>query len=945
MKRIKRIALVGLMLTALLFALACSSGGSTGVVVISAQGELQLLVGYPQYGTKLFTIDTGGLSGTIVWRTSNPSVASINQNGLVTAVRSGTAQISANLLDDEDEIIAESNTVSISVAEHSITIAQGDLTLYTNSTLPTAYQGKGNIASLSGTVSPGWGWMTDGIEWTSSLTSVATVNISTGLVEAVAPGTTVITAKSAFGNRPEKTITIKVEAFSNANGNAMLVRNLRIPGAGASPETPKLFEVNNPTTLPAFLTNNGGGDRYTGISGAANPGRQPGTPSGEGIGRATISYLMEPLPSSQPFTWTVVLDLEGAELGYTSGQRNGVAVGVFVDPFNPMDPMYQPGGDPGQIPELTKDELPFIGVMRNGTASTWQFTDNDDGSFRDSVLFGVNGIGLGDPAARAEIAVSWNGNAYSIRITNLVNNQSAVISGLGQGSSIGRVLNDKLFTGTAFHPGIMVIGQSDAVVNKATIISATLEKSMPVKWVETVTIAQQVTQQSPTLFTLDASEGTPSTMTLTAGFTPADAYQAAITWTSSHPAIASVDPVTGVITAVSGGSPDQIVEITAKAAGISSAPYELFVIPTVVVADTVTITKMDGAVVPGTITLDHVTKPRAQFEAEVSVASGIITYPDIIWESSDETVLRVDRNTGLATAMKAGGTSTITAKALYGTAASTPLSITVTPYVVPTTIPMRIVNSATAPGPLTTESQTAFITLLQDNTDTNKFFLAGNPDGTNPAAIVIKNGENGSTNPTNAAAFSGVTWLLTEAPIPGKFRFTATVNYNRNDGGGNNKGMGLVVLVEPPTVFPVSVAGTVDGGGMRFIGTHMMEGGGFRTSVIGANTMWDRASLGGSNNWFPAANPAVAPMGNYVITHTITWDGSNYTFGVNRPEFTIDTTTYTAISYTSTALDPLTSGHLDTFNQGKFRYPALYLIGSSAGADLVLTDITLELLD
>ena len=126
------------------------------------------------------TVLTGRL---VTWSSSATGVATVNSSGAVTTVAPGTANITA-VIDGKQSAAMVTvakvpvSTVTVSLASPSLTPGQ--------TTQAAAVTKDSTTAALTGRA----------IAWTSSNTAVATVNASTGLVTAVAVGTTNIIATS-----------------------------------------------------------------------------------------------------------------------------------------------------------------------------------------------------------------------------------------------------------------------------------------------------------------------------------------------------------------------------------------------------------------------------------------------------------------------------------------------------------------------------------------------------------------------------------------------------------------------------------------------------------------------------------------------------------------------------------------------------------------------------
>ena len=129
----------------------------------------------------------------ITWNSSNTGVATVDQSGNVTAKANGTTTITATTQNGK----SASCTVTVTTAITSLTVSPTSKTLKT-----------GETVQLTATKNPSTA--TEGITWTSSNSSVATVN-QNGLVTAKGSGTATITVKSSTGGK-SATCTITVEA-------------------------------------------------------------------------------------------------------------------------------------------------------------------------------------------------------------------------------------------------------------------------------------------------------------------------------------------------------------------------------------------------------------------------------------------------------------------------------------------------------------------------------------------------------------------------------------------------------------------------------------------------------------------------------------------------------------------------------------------------------------
>ncbi|HWC16616.1 MAG TPA: Ig-like domain-containing protein [Terriglobales bacterium] len=146
-----------------------------------------LLTGFKQQFTAsaIYVDGTRGVLKSPVWTTSNAAVAFINDSGVATAVAPGSATISAT-----EDGVSGSTTVTVTTSPlTSIEISPGNPSI----TLAQASQQFSATGLFSdGTVTD----ITNGVSWSSSDVSIATIN-KTGLASVVGKaGTTTIQATS-----------------------------------------------------------------------------------------------------------------------------------------------------------------------------------------------------------------------------------------------------------------------------------------------------------------------------------------------------------------------------------------------------------------------------------------------------------------------------------------------------------------------------------------------------------------------------------------------------------------------------------------------------------------------------------------------------------------------------------------------------------------------------
>lgn len=184
----------------------------------------------------------------VTWKTSNESVATVDINGLVSAVGKGTAQITATSREGNKAAVCN---IEVRQYVNSITMDRASASLNIGGTL-----------QLNATVNPA-----DANEksllWSSSNASVASVS-QNGLVNGLATGTTVITATSKDGTavKGSCTITVKQPVSAISLNNSAMNLNLGSSGTLTVTVSPsnasnKNFSVRSSDTSIATVTKSG----------------------------------------------------------------------------------------------------------------------------------------------------------------------------------------------------------------------------------------------------------------------------------------------------------------------------------------------------------------------------------------------------------------------------------------------------------------------------------------------------------------------------------------------------------------------------------------------------------------------------------------------------------------------------------------------------------------
>lgn len=141
---------------------------------------------------------------TVTWSSSDASVATVDENGLVTAVGQGTATITATSNLDN----TKSGTCSVTVNTPAAPIEVESISIKSSTTLAI-----GGTETLSVTYTPSDANTGKAITWSSDKESVAKVD-ENGKVTGVAVGTAIITATSEKGKTATCVVTVQAVAVT-----------------------------------------------------------------------------------------------------------------------------------------------------------------------------------------------------------------------------------------------------------------------------------------------------------------------------------------------------------------------------------------------------------------------------------------------------------------------------------------------------------------------------------------------------------------------------------------------------------------------------------------------------------------------------------------------------------------------------------------------------------
>ena len=163
---------------------------------------LDMLPGQTNNTLKATIIPGDTNNKTITWTSSNEGVATVDNNGLITAITAGTTTITASI----DGKTANC-TVKVLVPISSFTVNQSEVTLIKNDTTK-------NSTELKVVIGPENAEEDKTVIWSSSDEAVAIVEENTGKVKAVGVGETVITGTLKNGMKVTTKVYVNVKTES-----------------------------------------------------------------------------------------------------------------------------------------------------------------------------------------------------------------------------------------------------------------------------------------------------------------------------------------------------------------------------------------------------------------------------------------------------------------------------------------------------------------------------------------------------------------------------------------------------------------------------------------------------------------------------------------------------------------------------------------------------------
>ena len=449
----------------------------------------------------------------IEWSSTNASVATVDADGVVTAVGPGNAKIIAKTVDGGYTVTCSVNVIalveSISIDQDELQIWNGESTVLAASVLPTNATNKD-------------------VNWSSSNKSVATVD-NTGKITALSGGTTTITATAADGTGVAASCNVTVlqhvtslslssKSLSMCTGESHTITTTVIPSNAAN----KNFTVASSDKTVATATKVDNSILIKSV----------------GPGNATITAESE----DGGFTASCSVDVKQILVGV---EMNTTSEVLYVDDTKQLSATFTPS---------------------NATNKTlvWSSSNTDVATVDESGL--VTAV---SPGSATILATAQDGSGLvascEVTVKQYVSSISLSKNSLTAYTGISETLSVNFLPSNATNKNFSVVSSDESIATVAksgqnitlqplgignTTITVTSEDGEYTAECDVV-VRQCVESISLNMTSKVIYAG--ETINLVAVVNPSDAYNKSIKWSSSNESVASVDDK-GVVFAHKGGT-------------------------------------------------------------------------------------------------------------------------------------------------------------------------------------------------------------------------------------------------------------------------------------------------------------------------------------------------------------------------------------------------------
>ena len=559
------------------------------------------------------TVSPGDATNKAVnWTSTDATVASVDGNGKVTAVKPGKASVIVSTADG-----GKTATCSVTVEAKTIPVTGVKLDK------DTAELVEGEDITLTATISPEDATEKT-VEWSTSKAEVATVE--NGKVTAVAPGTATVTVKTKDGG---KTATCEV----TVTAKPIPVEDVKID---IEAEILELTEGDE-TAITVTVTPEDASDKsveWSSSDEAVATVDAEGKVTAVAPGTATITVTTKDGGKTAAFEVSVVaktipvenVALDKPELELTEGDE--AVLTATVTPEDASDKSVEWTTSDAKVATVKDGKVTAVAP---GTATVTVKTK--------------------DGGKTATCKVKVNGKVYPVEKVSLTETKKTVVEGNSVTLSVtftpGNATNKKVTWSTS-NKSVATVDSNGKVTGvkpgKATITVKTEDGGKTATCevtVEKKTIHVEKVTLNRTGLTLAVGDEA----LLVATVTPADATNKKVTWSSSRDGVVSTDQEGNLVAKKIGTA---VITVTTEDGG-KTATCEVEVTAQYVMVKEVKLDKSSLTVAMG---------KTAQLTATVNPSDA--TEPGVTWSSSNESVAKVDQK-GKITPVKPGN-ATITAK-------------------------------------------------------------------------------------------------------------------------------------------------------------------------------------------------------------------------------------------------------------------------------------------
>ena len=465
------------------------------------------------------------------WHSSAPSVATISEEGIITAIKAGTAYISCDAGNQSAgcwvTVTSKIQTTGVSLNKTSLSMTEGETQTLTASVSPSNATNKN-------------------VTWSSSNTSVATVS-SSGVVTAKGAGTAIITVKTLDGS---KTATCSVTVSSPAVG----IKSISLSKSSLELVVGQSSEISITASPTNWSGEIGIGSSNTSVASVTVDGTptfkvnalSPGTSvitvkDKNGSAKATCTVTVKAATVS-----VTGVSLNKTSLSMTEGETQTLT--ASVSPSNATNKNVTWSSSNTSVATVSSSGV--VTAKSAGSATITVKTTDGSKTATCSVTVSSPVVGIKSITLSKSSLGLVVGQSSDISIAVSPANCSGEINVWSSNTTVASVTVDgtPTFKVNALSPGTSVITVKDKNGSAQATCSVT---------VKAATVAVTGVSLNKTSLSMKVGES----QTLTATVSPSNATNKNVTWSSSNTSVATVSS-SGVITAKSAGSATITVKTT-----------------------------------------------------------------------------------------------------------------------------------------------------------------------------------------------------------------------------------------------------------------------------------------------------------------------------------------------------------------------------------------------